>query len=137
MLGHKYFASIGASALTIIRDVGGIVILLGKILASLVPPSMDGRELVRNLYKMGNRSVPIITLTAFFVGGIMVIQSGMFVRRFGAQGLVGWGTGYAIFREVGPVLIALMFSGRVGSNNTANVLKRFFAQSWIGGFFYI
>lgn len=62
-----------------------------------------------------------MVLTAFFVGGIMVIQSGIFVKRFGATGLVGWGAGFAILREVGPILIALMFSGRVGANNTAEL----------------
>jgi phospholipid/cholesterol/gamma-HCH transport system permease protein len=112
---------IGATALSVSREIGGIVLLLGAVLRALLPPSMDGRELVRNMHKMGNRSVPIVALTAFFVGGIMVIQSGIFVRQFSAEGLVGWGAGYAIFREIGPVLIALMFSGRVGSNNTAEL----------------
>ena len=73
------------------------------------------------MYRMGNRSLPIIALTAFFVGGIMVVQAGVFVQRFNAAGLVGWGAGFAIFREIGPMLIALMFSGRVGSNNTAEL----------------
>src|SRR5689334_12125757 len=70
---------------------------------------------------MGVKSVPIVALTAFFTGGIMVIQSGIFVKRFNAQGLLGWGAGYATFREVGPILIGLMFSGRVGSNNAAEL----------------
>jgi phospholipid/cholesterol/gamma-HCH transport system permease protein len=113
--------TIGRHALAVAREVGGIAILTAQVGRALAPPSMDGRELVRNLHKMGNRSVPIVALTAFFVGGIMVIQSGVFVERFGATGLVGWGAGYAIFREVGPILIALMFSGRVGSNNTAEL----------------
>src|SRR5688572_31270941 len=51
----------------------------------------------------------------------MVIQSGIFVQRFNATGLVGWAAGYAVFREVGPILIGLMFSGRVGANNTAEL----------------
>jgi phospholipid/cholesterol/gamma-HCH transport system permease protein len=51
----------------------------------------------------------------------MVIQSGIFVRRFNAAGLVGWAAGYGVFREIGPILIGLMFSGRVGSNNTAEL----------------
>lgn len=113
---------VGASALEITREVGGVGVLLLQVLRSLLPyPSMDGRELWRNLYRMGVKSVPIIVLTAFFTGAILVVQSGIFVRRFGAQGLLGWGTGYATFREIGPILIALMFSGRVGSNNTAEL----------------
>lgn len=112
---------LGSATVSAWRELGGMTLLAGQVLRSLVPPRLDGRELLRNLYRMGNRSVPIIALTAFFVGGIMVIQAGLFVRRFGATGLVGWGAGYSIFREVGPILIALMFSGRVGSNNTAEL----------------
>lgn len=114
-------AQLGRGALDITMQIGGIGYLFARVLRALVPPSMDGRELVRNLYRMGVRSLPIIALTAFFTGAILVIQSGIFVRRFGAQGLLGWGTGYATLREIGPILIALMFSGRVGSNNTAEL----------------
>ncbi|HJZ87410.1 MAG TPA: ABC transporter permease [Polyangia bacterium] len=112
---------IGAGVLAIAREAGGIGVLCGRVVRSLVPPALDARELKLHLYKMGVRSVPIVVLTAFFTGGIMLIQSGIFVRRFGAYGLLGWGVGYAVFREIGPILIALMFSGRVGANNTAEL----------------
>src|SRR4029079_10225702 len=56
-----------------------------------------------------------------FAGGLMVLQAGPFVRRFSAASLAGWGAGYAVLREIGPILIALMFSGRVGANNTAEL----------------
>ena len=121
MIGERLFISTGASALEIARQTGGVVVLLLQILRSLIPPAMDRRELVRNLHKMANRSVPIVALTAFFVGGIMVIQAGIYVKRFNAAGIVGWGSGYTVFRELGPILIALMFSGRVGANNTAEL----------------
>ena len=121
MVGERFITQVGTSAVAVAREAGGITLLFLRVLRSLIPPSMDGRELLRNLHKMGNKSVPIVALTAFFTGGIMVIQSGIYVRRFNAAGLVGWGAGYAIFREVGPILIALMFSGRVGANNTAEL----------------
>lgn len=121
MLGEKTIRTVGRGTLFAWRELGGITILAGQVLRALVPPRWDGRELLRNLYRMGNRSMPIIALTAFFVGGIMVIQAGVLVKQLNAAGLVGWGAGYAIFREVGPMLIALMFSGRVGSNNTAEL----------------
>jgi phospholipid/cholesterol/gamma-HCH transport system permease protein len=113
--------SVGAGVISVAREAGGIGVLFGRVIRSLVPPALDGRELWRNLHKMGVRSVPIVALTAFFTGGIMLIQSGIFVRRFGAYSLLGWGVGYAVFREVGPILISLMFSGRVGANNTAEL----------------
>lgn len=114
-------ATIGEAALALFEEAGGIALLGLQVLRALLPPRLPGRELVRQLHRMGVESLPIVALTAFFTGGIMVIQSGIFVRRFGAQGLLGWGTGYAVFREVGPILIGLMFSGRVGSNNAAEL----------------
>jgi phospholipid/cholesterol/gamma-HCH transport system permease protein len=112
---------IGRGAIRVARETGGIAWLFWRVLRSLVPPSLDGKEILRNLHKMGNLSLPIVGLTAFFTGGIMVIQAGTFVKRFNAAGLVGWGAGYGVFREVGPILIGLMFSGRVGANNTAEL----------------
>jgi phospholipid/cholesterol/gamma-HCH transport system permease protein len=112
---------VGAVALALFREAGGMGLLAGRVVASVLTGRLDGRELLRNLYKMGTQSLPIVALTAFFTGGIMVIQSGIFVRRFGAYGLLGFGAGYATLREVGPILIGLMFSGRVGANNAAEL----------------
>ncbi|HEY5927375.1 MAG TPA: ABC transporter permease [Kofleriaceae bacterium] len=121
MIGERMFEGIGAGAIRIAQEVGGIVVLTGQVLRAFVPPRVDWRELIKNLHKMGNRSVPIVVLTAFFAGGLMVLQSGPFVKKFGATALAGWGAGYAVLREMGPILIALMFSGRVGANNTAEL----------------
>jgi len=114
-------ARLGRAALDLAGDVGGVAILFARLLRRLFPPRIDGPELLRNLHKMGVRSLPIVAVTALFVGAIMVIQAGVLIRRFGAEGLLGWGAGFATLREVGPILIALMFSGRVGANNTAEL----------------
>lgn len=114
-------AGLGAGVIRLCEELGGILVLLARVVLALVPPRLDRRELWRNLYKMGVESVPIVTLTAVFCGGIMLIQAGMFVRRFNAYSMVGWGTGFSVLREVGPILIGLMFSGRVGSHNTAEL----------------
>ena len=121
MIGERWMIALGAGAVRISQEVGGIVILSGQVLRALVPPRIDRRELFKNLYKMGNRSVPIVALTAFFAGALMVLQAGPFVKKFGATSLAGYGAGYAVLREIGPILIALMFSGRVGANNTAEL----------------
>jgi phospholipid/cholesterol/gamma-HCH transport system permease protein len=110
--------AVGASGVRIAEEIGGIIVLTGQVLRALFPPRIDWRELIKNLYKMGVRSVPIVVLTAFFAGGLMTLQTGPFVKKLGATSLAGWGAGYAVLREIGPILIALMFSGRVGANNT-------------------
>lgn len=113
--------SAGASLLGIARITGAMGVLLGQIASRALRLDFDRRELVRNLYKMGVRSLPIIVITALFTGGIMVIQAAPIVKRYGAQGLLGWAAGFGTLREIGPILTALMLSGRVGANNTAEL----------------
>jgi phospholipid/cholesterol/gamma-HCH transport system permease protein len=111
----------GSSFLEIAFTVGGMGILAGKILSRIVTLRLDGAEVMRNLYRMGVKSVPIVIVTALFTGAIMVIQAAPLVERFGAYGLLGWGAGFGTLREIAPLLTALMINGRVGANNTAEL----------------
>lgn len=101
--------------------VGAEGVLFSRIFARAFAGQVDRAELMRCLYRMGIRSVPIVTVTALFVGGIMVIQAAPTVQRYGAQGLLGWAAGFGTLREIAPLLTALMISGRVGANNTAEL----------------
>ena len=115
------FAALGGFFLSTAEIVGGMGVMLGRIVTRLVRLNFDASELLRNLYKMGVKSLPIVVVTALFTGGIMVIQAAPIVQRYGAQGLLGWGAGFGTLREIGPLLTALMISGRVGANNTAEL----------------
>lgn len=112
---------LGASFLNITSTVGGMALLAGRIVARVATLRFDGAELLRNLYKMGVKSTPIVVVTALFTGAIMVIQAAPLVERFGAHGLLGWGAGFGTLREIAPLLTALMINGRVGANNTAEL----------------
>jgi phospholipid/cholesterol/gamma-HCH transport system permease protein len=101
--------------------IGGMGVLFGRIFGRMLRLRFDFRELVQNLYKMAVKSLPIVVVTALFTGGIMVIQAAPIVERYGAHGLLGWGAGFGTLREIGPLLTALMISGRVGANNTAEL----------------
>lgn len=115
------FEEIGTEFLDAASTVGGMGILGYQILRRIVTLRLDGAEVVRNLYKMGVKSVPIVIVTALFTGAIMVIQAAPVVVRLGAHGLLGWGAGFGILREIAPLLTALMINGRVGANNTAEL----------------
>ena len=103
------------------EEIGGMVMLTARVAARAAPWKLDGPETWRNLYRIGVKSFPIILVTAVLTGAIMVIQAGTYIKQYGAYGLLGWGAGYSVLREVGPILIGLMFSGRVGANNTAEL----------------
>jgi phospholipid/cholesterol/gamma-HCH transport system permease protein len=114
-------AQLGRQFLDIAEVAGGMGVLLGRIVVRMFPPRIDGYELRRNLYKMSVKSLPIVVVTALFTGAIMVIQAAPIVKRLGAEGLLGWGAGFGTLREIAPLLTALMISGRVGANNTAEL----------------
>ena len=111
----------GAALIDIAEQTGGIAIMAGQIRRRSSPWKIDRHEFIRNMYRMGVKSVPILAATAFFTGAIMVIQAAPLEIRYNARSFVGWSATYTTFREIGPLLMALMFNGRVGANNTAEL----------------
>ncbi|MFT5435139.1 MAG: phospholipid/cholesterol/gamma-HCH transport system permease protein [Myxococcota bacterium] len=112
---------LGGSVLAVLELIGGLAIFFKQVLRSLVPARYDVRETWRAFYKVGVKSYAIVIMTATFTGAIMVIQAGQFVAKTQADSFVGWAAGFTVLAEIGPVLIGLMFSGRVGANNTAEL----------------
>ena len=87
-------------------------ILRGRVCAS---------QIFAWMHRDGVSSFGILMATALCTGVMMVLQAEVYVRRFAAYHLLGWFSGYSTLREIGPVLMALMFSGRVGSAYTADL----------------
>lgn len=114
-------AAAGRTVLQACRVVGGMSVLQVRILRAMLSADYDYDETLRQFHRVGVRSIAVVVATALLTGAIMVIQSGSFVERTGATSLVGWAAGTAVLAEVGPILIGLMFSGRVGANNTAEL----------------
>jgi len=114
-------AATGRTSIAAASDTGGMVLVLGQSLRRVARGRCDRDELLRSIVSFGLESLPIVLATAAFVGMIMVLQAVSYVRQYGVYDLVGWFTGFTTLREVGPVLIGLMFSGRVGANNTAEL----------------
>ncbi|MCL2824348.1 MAG: ABC transporter permease [Polyangiaceae bacterium] len=112
---------LGNSILELSETAGGMAVLLVRVVWRIVRASFDWNEFKTNMYKMGVKSTPIVVVTALFVGAISVIQAAPMVQQYGAYGLIGWGAGFGVLRELGPLLTALMISGRVGANNTAEL----------------
>jgi phospholipid/cholesterol/gamma-HCH transport system permease protein len=96
-------------------------ILAGEVAKRVFTLRFDKDELLRNLYRMGVKSIPIVVVTALFTGVIMVLQAAPLVQRLSAHALLGWGAGFGTLREIAPLLTALMINGRVGANNTAEL----------------
>ena len=73
------------------------------------------KETIKQMDLVGVGSVPIVLLTGFFTGGVLVLQSYPTFEYYSIQNSVGRTIATSLMRELGPVLTALMVSGRIGS----------------------
>jgi phospholipid/cholesterol/gamma-HCH transport system permease protein len=90
------------------------IFLVATVLQTFVPP-LRGAQLARRIHFVGARSLLLIVFTGAFTGMVVAFQGHVALRRFGGEELLGPGVGLSLIRELGPVLSALMITGRAGS----------------------
>src|SRR5262249_43423656 len=106
----------------------GVVLALGRIgtfmllaLGTIVTPPFKWRPFVDRINYIGFRSLLIILLTGAFTGMVLGLQLYLTLSRFGSEAFLGPAVALALIRELGPVLAALMVTGRAGSALTAEL----------------
>jgi phospholipid/cholesterol/gamma-HCH transport system permease protein len=96
------------------------VFLLNSFYFIFIPP-FKFRLLLRQIRFFGNKSMLVILLTGSFTGMVLALQLFYILRKFGSDALLGPGIALSLIRELGPVLSALMVTGRAGSALTAEI----------------
>ena len=74
-----------------------------------------GQDLLDQMDSIGVGSIPIVLLTGFFIGAVMVLQTASQFVRFGQTSLTGDAVSLALVRELGPTLTSLLVTGRCAS----------------------
>jgi phospholipid/cholesterol/gamma-HCH transport system permease protein len=82
---------------------------------ALLPP-FEFREIIRQCYSIGIRSIPLIALTSFVTGIVFTKQSRPSLADFGATSWLPSLVGLAVIRALAPLITGLVIAGRVGSN---------------------
>jgi phospholipid/cholesterol/gamma-HCH transport system permease protein len=95
--------------------------LLGQVFRGLVSRPVYTRDIVEQLDAIGIGSLTVVVLTGLFTGMVLALQSGMTLDQFGARSVVGRLVSASMVKELGPVLTALMVTGRVGSGIAAEL----------------
>lgn len=78
-------------------------------------------EIIRQMDLIGVGSLPIVLLTGFFTGGVLILQTFPTLEYYSIQSEAGRSVATSLVRELGPVLSALMVSGRIGSAISAEL----------------
>ena len=113
--------SVGHSVLNAVASLGRFGIFLGQAVIWIFIPPFKWRQLLQRIHFIGVRSLSIILLTGAFTGMVLSLQTFLTLSRFGSEALLGPAVALALIREMGPVLSALMVTGRTGSALTAEI----------------
>ena len=130
----RFFIRIGKAvlyfknrAIELIKFIGGIVILFGElihwIIMAIVKPGVKFRQsaLIGQMVRVGVKSIGIITLVQVFIGIILVLQMSPTLADYGQLDKVANVIGVAVFRELGPLITAVVLSGFAGASIAAEL----------------
>ncbi len=117
----KPIALLGSLTMDGLYHLGNYSLLLSRALAAAVVPPWRVRGILRQMEVVGADSIFVVILTGLFTGGVFTLQVIYGFRMFQAESLVGPTVALGMCRELGPVLTALMVTGRVGSAMAAEL----------------
>jgi phospholipid/cholesterol/gamma-HCH transport system permease protein len=96
-------------------------LLAARAISGLIKKPRYITETIAQMDSIGVGSLTIIILTGFFTGGVLTVQTFPTLKTYGAQSQTGYLVAVSLVRELGPVLCALMVTGRVGSAISAEL----------------
>lgn len=99
-----------------LQETGGTTRFVLRFWGQVFKPRYEISEFIRQCFVIGYRSFPLIGLTGFIMGLVLTIQLRPSLIRYGVASQLPAMVGIAIVREIGPVIIALIFAGKIGSS---------------------
>lgn len=125
------FDSVADPILKLFLEIGNIFILLGELLAATFRILTCPRKLrhfyyqpiMEQMVRVGVDSIPVVLTTALFTGMVLAVQTGVTIEAKikGSSMFIGNIVNLALIRELGPVLTAILVTGRVGSAMAAEI----------------
>jgi phospholipid/cholesterol/gamma-HCH transport system permease protein len=108
---NRHFASL----LHFFDEAGRLSRFIARFFREVFSPPYEFNELVAQAYRIGYKSLPLIAITGFIMGLVLTIQSRPTLAEFGAESWLPAMVAVSIVREIGPVITALIFAGKIGS----------------------
>lgn len=116
-----YVEKLGDNAIYYINQAGRMGIFLLLSLLSIFRPPFKVSPVIKQIYIIGALSIFVIIFTGAFTGMVLGLQLYYTLSKFGAVGALGSAVALSLIRELGPVLSALMVTGRAGSAICAEI----------------
>ena len=97
-------------------DVGQLSRFAGQFFTQWFKPRYEITEFFKQCYVIGYKSFPLVALTGFIMGLVITMQLSPSMRSYGIESQLPIIIGIAIVREIGPVITALIFAGKIASS---------------------
>ncbi|KGO90711.1 MlaE family ABC transporter permease [Flavobacterium suncheonense] len=109
------FSKISRNFEAFLIEIGELSYFAGNFFKELFKTPFEGKELLRQCYNMGNRSLLLVGVTGFIIGLVFDLQSRPTLQEFGAVSWMPSMISISIIREIGPIITSLICAGRIGS----------------------
>jgi len=96
-------------------EIGDLAYFTRRFFSEVFKRPFEFKELLRQCYNMGNRSLLLVGITGFIIGLVLTLQTRPTLMEFGAVSWMPSMVGISIVREIGPIITALVCAGRIGS----------------------
>ena len=101
--------------IAILEGFGSTWLLLVRSLSHAATLPRQFHRFIEQCYLIGYTTLPIVAILSFFIGSVLALQAGYSMQNFGTQQFIGSLVGLSMARELGPVMVAILLAGRVGS----------------------
>ena len=98
-----------------IQEFGDFFLFFLRFVRESFKRPFEGREFLVQCYKMGNKSLPLVLITAFIMGLVLTLQTRPSLVNFGAESLLPGMVSVSVIKEIGPVITAVICAGKISS----------------------
>jgi phospholipid/cholesterol/gamma-HCH transport system permease protein len=109
------FQAAGGALVSFFEWFGELGLFCGRLLRAIFAPPFEGHELIRQMDAVGSRSLPLVALAGAATGVVMSLQMRASLTRFGGKGMLPAVIVFSLIKETGPMITALVLSGRLGA----------------------
>src|SRR6266478_4744774 len=103
------------------QNIGEMVVLFWRTLLALPLTWRQRQKVFDQFFEIGNASLLMVCILSFFIGGVMALHIGPLLVSRGLASKVGGVVGYSICKDLSPVMMSILISGRIGSAMAAEI----------------
>jgi len=104
-----------------LTDIADVIIFITRTVKETFSRNFEFKEFLRQCYQIGNKTLPLISVTGIIMGLVLTIQSRPSLAKFGADAMLPGMVAVSLIREMGPVITALICAGKIGSGMGAEL----------------